>query len=173
MAATDKRKRVHARTMATAKQSTAATFRNIPAHNTIVMMQTTQKLCHKQRKRDDANNASVMMTNGAGNNGIVMSRWCGQGFVTFRYISSAYVTDRPDLYSTPVLCDSSGLALVRLYYSTPVLLCRYAHITISLYDHMLIVAYNGSVMKRYKKRDTTLAGSDTTLAGSNFFSIQP
>ncbi len=137
--------------MAAANQSTAATFRNIPAHHAIVMMQTRQTLCHKQRKRDDANNASVMMADGTGNKGIVISRLCGQGFVTFRYINSAYMTDRPGLYSTPVLCDSSGLALVRLYYSTPVLLCRYAHITISLYDHMPIAAYNGSVMKRYKK----------------------
>jgi hypothetical protein len=50
---TNKEMNVRARTISPAKQSTAATFRNIPAHNTIVIMQTTQALCHKQRKRDN------------------------------------------------------------------------------------------------------------------------
>jgi hypothetical protein len=50
----DKQKmNAHARTISPAKQSTAATSRNIPAHNAIVIMQTTQALWHKQRKRDN------------------------------------------------------------------------------------------------------------------------
>jgi len=128
----DKQKMIaHTRTMAAAKQSTAATLRNIPAHNAIVIMQTTQTLYHKQRKRDITNNASViLLCPESRNNGIVILRFCKQVFVTFRNISSAYLSHKCGLYSTFVLCDTSGLALVRLCYSTPVLLCGYEHMRV-------------------------------------------
>jgi hypothetical protein len=108
--------------------ASCATFRNIPAHNTIVIMQTTQTAFHKQRKRDNANNTSVMMVSRRTYNAIVISRSHRQAFVTFRNISSAYLSYRLSLYSTPVL------------------LCGYAHTTISVCAHMRIKAYNGSVM---------------------------
>jgi hypothetical protein len=168
MSATNERKRAPARITATDQKSSAAifrniqppitfdaisascaTFRNIPAHNAIVIMQTTQAAFHKQRKRDNTNNASVIMASRSAHNAIVISRFYGQAFVTFRNISSAYLSYRLSLYSTFVLCDSSGLALVRVYHSTPVLLCGYAHTTISAYAHMRIKAYNDSVMQFY------------------------
>ena len=128
--------------MNTAQQSTAEIFRNIPAHNTIVIMQTTQTLCHKQRKRDNTNNASVvLLCPESRNNGIVISRFCKQVFVTFRNISSAYLSHKCSLYSTFVLRDTLRLALVRLYYSTPVLLCGYEHMPICAYEHRSICGY--------------------------------
>lgn len=148
-ATTNKRMIAHARTISPAKQSTAATFRNIPAHNAIVIMQTTQTAFHKQHKRDNANNTSVIMANCRAHNAIVISRSHRQAFVTKRNIDSAYLSYRRSLYSTFVLCDTSGLALVRLYYSMPVLLCGYAHTTISAYAHMRIKTYNDSVMQFY------------------------
>jgi hypothetical protein len=108
--------------------ASCSTFRNIPARNAIVIMQTTQIAFHKQRKRDNANNESVIMAIRSAHNAIVISRFYGQAFVTFRNISSAYLSYRLSLYSTPVL------------------LCGYAHTTISVYAHMRIKAYNGSVM---------------------------
>jgi hypothetical protein len=87
----------HARTISPAKQSTAATFCNIPSHNTIVIMQTTQTAFRKQRKRDNANNASVIMANCRAYNAIVISRSHRQAFVTFRNISSAYLSYRLSL----------------------------------------------------------------------------
>jgi hypothetical protein len=141
-ATTNKRMIAPARTMAAAQQSTAAIFRSIPAHNAIVIMQTTQTLCHKQRKRDNTNNASViLLCPESQNNGIVISRFCKQVFVTFRNISSAYLSHKCSLYSAFVLCDTSGLALVRLYYSTPVLLCGYEHMPICAYEHRSICGY--------------------------------
>ena len=149
MPTTNKRKRAPARITATVQKSSAAifrniqppitfdaisascaTFRNIPAHNAIVIMQTTQTAFHKQRKRDNANNTSVMMVSRIAHNAIVISRSHRQAFVTFRNISSAYLSYRLSLYSTPVL------------------LCGYAHTTISVCAHMRIKAYNGSVMMR-------------------------
>lgn len=137
-ATTNKRMIAHARTISPAKQSTAATFRNIPAHNAIVIMQTTQTAFNKQRKRDSANNANMIMVNRRAHNAIVISPSRGQAFVTFCNISSAYLSYRLSLCSTFVLCDTSGLALVRLYYSTTVLLCLYAHMRISSYRYMII-----------------------------------
>ena len=147
MPTTNKRKRAPARITATVQKSSAAifrniqplttfdaisascaTFRNIPAHNAIVIMQTTQTAFHKQRKRDNANNTSVIMASRSAHNAIVISRFYGQAFVTFRNISSAYLSYRLGLYSTPVL------------------LCGYTHTAISVYAHMRIKAYNGSVM---------------------------
>jgi len=121
-ATTNKKMNAHARTMAPTKQSTAEIFRNIPAHNAIVIMQTMQTLCHKQRKRDNTNNASVIMVKHRAYNVIVISRFCGQAFVTFRNISSAYLSHKAGLYSTPVL------------------LCLYAHMRISPYRYMIICA---------------------------------
>jgi hypothetical protein len=136
----DKQKmNAHARTIAPAKQSTAATFRNIPAHNAIVIMQTTQAAFHKQRKRDNANNASViLLCTESRNNGIVILRFRRQAFVAFRNISSACLSYKVSLCSTFVLCDTSELALVRMYYSTPVLLCGYDVGVILLYRYMII-----------------------------------
>ena len=170
MPATNKKKRACARITATGQKSNAATFRNIqppitfrgilascatfrniPTHNAIVIMQTTQTAFHKQQKCDSANNASVIMTNRSSHNAIVISRSHWQAFATFRNISSAYLSYRLGLCSTFAPCDTSGLAQAHVYYSTPVLPCGYAHIIISLYDHMPIAAYNGSVMKRYKQ----------------------
>ena len=147
MPTTNKRKRAPARITATVQKSSAAifrniqppitfdaisascaTFRNIPAHNAIVIMQTTQTTFHKQRKRDTANNTSVMMVSRSAYNAIVMPRFYGQAFVTFRNISSAYLSYRLRLYSASVLP------------------CGYAHTTISAYAHMRAKAYNGSVM---------------------------
>jgi len=133
--------------------STLATILNNqaigPSHNAIVILQTTQTAFHKQRKCDNANNTSVIMANCRVHNAIVISQSHRQAFVTKRNISSAYLSYRLSLYSTFVLYDSSGLALVRLHYSTPVLLCGYAHTTISAYAHMRIEAYNDSVMQFY------------------------
>jgi hypothetical protein len=157
MPTTNKRKRAPARITATVQKSSAAifrniqppitfdaisascaTFRNIPAHNAIVIMQTTQTAFHKQRKRDNANNASVMMVSRSAYNAIVISPSRGQAFVTFRNISSAYLSYRLGLCSMLALCDTWRLAQVHVYYSTPVLLCGYAHTTISAYAHMSI-----------------------------------
>jgi hypothetical protein len=111
----------HARTISPAKQSTAATFRNIPAHNAIVIMQTTQAAFHKQRKRDSANNASVIMANRRAHNAIVISRSCGQVFVTFCNISSAYLSHRLSLSFT-----NEGLIRIRIMIK-----CRYGYASIS------------------------------------------
>jgi len=124
------------------QKSTVETIRNNQAirgsYNGSVIMQTTQTAFHKQRKRDNANNASVIMAIRSAHNAIVISRFYGQAFVTFRNISSAYLSYRLSLYSAFVLCDSSGLALVHVYYSTPVLLCGYAHMRISPYCYIII-----------------------------------
>jgi hypothetical protein len=157
MSATNKRKRAPARITTTGQKSNAATFRNIqptttfeailtscatfrniPAHNAIAIVQIMQLQNHKQRKSDSTNNESVIMASCSAHNAIVISRFYGQAFVTKRNISSAYLSYRLSLYSAFVLCDTSGLALVRVYYSTPVLLCGYAHTTISAYAYMSI-----------------------------------
>lgn len=73
------------------QKSTLATFRNIPGNNSSVIMQTTQARNHKQRKRDNANNASVIMARVSWrHNAIVISRFQAQAFVTFCNISSVY-----------------------------------------------------------------------------------
>ncbi len=176
MSATNKRKRAPARITATDQKSSAAIFRNIqlpitlggilascaifrntPAHNAIVIMQTTQAAFHKQRKRDNTNNASVIMTNCRAHNAIVISRSHRQAFVIKRNISSVCLSYRTSLYSTFAPCDTSGLAQAHVYYSTPVLPCgyahttisAYAHTTISAYAHMSIKAYNDSVIQFY------------------------
>lgn len=168
MAAT-KEKNAHARTMAPAHRSSCATFRNNqairPSHNAIVIMQTTQAQNHKQRKRDNANNASVIL---ARRNckllrmivnirrGCVTiadwhkcrrtigptdkpSLWEGEGPIRRAYmISPAYRSARNDkfcLYSTNVL--------LRMIFIFNKYTC-----TTSL--------------------DTLVAGSDTLVAGSNF-----
>jgi len=168
MSATNKRKRAPARITATDQKSSAAIFRNIqlpitlggilascaifrntPAHNAIVIMRTTQTAFHKQHKRDNANNTSVIMTNCRAHNAIVISPSHRQAFVIKRNISSAYLSHRTTLYSTFAPCDTSGLAQAHVYYSTPVLPCGYAHTTISAYAHMSIKVYNDSVIQFY------------------------
>jgi hypothetical protein len=121
--------RARSRTIPAAKRSTAVTFRNIPAHNAIVIMQTTHTAFHKQRKRDNINNASVMLLCSISrNHGIVILRFGSQVFVTFRNISSAYHFHKPGL-------------LVQAYYSTGVLLCAYAGMRIQRYGDMGICGY--------------------------------
>jgi hypothetical protein len=123
--------------------STLATFRNIQqitaSHNAIVIMQTTQAQNHKQRKRDNANNASVMMASvSSRHNGIVISRSRAQAFVTKRNISPAYLLHRLSLLAQ-VYCmtvqdwHKYACAIVHLYY--------YAHMRIQRYRHMIICAY--------------------------------
>jgi hypothetical protein len=139
-AVSSKGKRAGARnTMKAPNNQSPQYFATIRPHNAIVIMQTTQALWHKQRKRDNANNVSViLLCTESRNNGIVILRFCRQVFVTFRNISSAYLSYKVSLCSTFVLCDTSELALVRMYYSTPVLLCLYAHMRISPYRYMSI-----------------------------------
>jgi hypothetical protein len=148
-ATTNKKMIAHPRNMAAAKQSTAATFRNIPAHNAIVIMQTTQTLCHKQRKRDNTNNASVITAKHRAHNAIVISQSRGQAFVTLRNISSAYLSHKTGLYST--------LAL----------LCLYAHMRISLYRYMTICgkAHNENDFHSQELAGKIDQGPDTHLAG--------
>jgi hypothetical protein len=123
--------RAPARITATVQKSSAAIFRNIQPPITF-----------------DAISAScATFRNIPAHNAIVISPSHRQAFVTFCNISSAYLSHKGSLCSTFALCDTSELALVRMYYSTPVLLCRYAHTTISAYAHMRIKAYNDSVMK--------------------------
>jgi hypothetical protein len=148
MSATNKRKRAPARITATDQKSSAAIFRNIPAHNAIVIMQTTQTAFHKQRKCDTTNNGSVITANRRTHNAIVISRSHRQAFVTFRNISSAYLSYRLSLYSTFVLCDSSGLALVRVYYSTPVLPCGYDASVILPYRCIVISLYVDNIFSQ-------------------------
>jgi len=118
--------------------ASCATFRNIPAHNAIVIVQIMQLQNHKQRKSNTTNSANVIMANRSAHNAIVISRFYVQSFVTFRNISSAYLSYRLSLYGTFVLCDTSGLAQVHVCCSTPAPLHLYAHIRISPYCYMII-----------------------------------
>jgi len=130
--------------------STLATFRNIQqitaSHNTIVIVQITQPQNHRQRKRDNANNVSVMLANNASvilanvssrHNGIVILRSRVQAFVTKRNISSAYLSYRLSLlvqtyYVTIEDWHKYACTAVRLYY--------YAAMRIQRYRHMIICA---------------------------------
>jgi hypothetical protein len=116
-AVSSKGKRASARnTMKAPNNQSPQHFATIRPHNAIVIMQTTPLLCHKQRKRDNTNNASVIMANRRAHNAIVISRFRRQAFVTFCNISSACLSHRLGLYGALVLCDSSGLAQVQTYY---------------------------------------------------------
>jgi hypothetical protein len=91
---------IPARTMARPLMASAATFLNnqqiAASHNAIVIMQN-----HKQRKRDNANNKSVIITIASSrHNGIVISRSRAQAFVTKRNISSAYLLHKLGLSLT-------------------------------------------------------------------------
>ena len=124
-----------------AHRSTLATFRNNqairPSHNTIVIMQITQPQNHRQRKRDNANNVSVMLANmSSRHNAIVISRSCAQVFVTKRNISFAYLSHRLSLlvqayYVTIENWHKYACTTVRLYY---------AAMRIQRYRHMIICA---------------------------------
>lgn len=128
--------------------STLATFRNIQqitvSHNAIVIMQTAQPQKHKQRKRDNANNASVILANNASvmmasvssrHNGIVISRSRVQAFVTKRNISPAYLSHRLSLL-VQVYCMTAqdwhkyACTIVRLYYYAAMRICAYADIVV-------------------------------------------
>ena len=132
------------------QKSTFATFRNNqairPSHNGIVIMQTTQAQNGKQRHRDNANKASVISAiKESRHNGIVISRFQAQVFVTFCNISSAYHSHKPGLsaqtyYVTVENWHKYKCTVVRLYYYAPMRICGYAHTTIWAYDHMRICA---------------------------------
>jgi hypothetical protein len=130
--------------MAAAHRSTVATFRNIPANNAIVIMQTTQAQNHKQRHRDNANNASVIMARvSSRHNAIVISRFQAQAFVTFRNISSAYHFYKLGLsvqtyYVTVENWHKYACTIVRLYYYASMRLCAYNDIAICAYAHKSI-----------------------------------
>ena len=140
MPATNKRKRAPARITATVQKSSAAifrniqppitfdaisascaTFRNIPAHNAIVIAQIMQLQNHKQRKCDSTNNASVIMASRIAHNAIVISPSRGQAFVTFCNISSAYLSHRLSLSFT-----NEGLIRIRIMINR-----RYGYVSMS------------------------------------------
>ena len=96
----------------TRQKSSLATIRNNQAirapHNAIVMMQMPHLQNHKQRQRDDANNASVISTiRPSRHNAIVISRFRAQVFVTKRNISSAYLSYKPGLSLTSGIRDTN------------------------------------------------------------------
>jgi hypothetical protein len=132
------------------QKSTVETIRNNQAirapHNAIVIMQTTQTRCRKQRQRDDANNASVISAiTPSRHNGTVILRSRAQAFVTKRNISSAYHSHKLSLsvqtyYVTLENWHKYACTIVRLYYYAPMRICGYAHTTIWAYDHMRICA---------------------------------
>ena len=123
-----------------AHRSIVAIFRNIQqitaSHNAIVIMQTMQAQNHKQRKRDNANNASVMMANvSSRHNGIVISRSCVQAFVTKQNISFAYLSHRLSLsvqvhYMTAQDWHKYVCTMVRLYYHVVMRIQRYRYMRI-------------------------------------------
>jgi hypothetical protein len=134
MPTTNKRKRAPARITATVQKSSAAifrniqppitfdaisascaTFRNIPAHNAIVIAQIMQLQNHKQRKCDSTNNASVIMASRSAHNAIVISPSRGQAFVTFRNISSAYLSYRLRLSFTSERLIRIRIMIMRRY----------------------------------------------------------
>lgn len=108
----------------TRQKSTAETIRNNqairPSHNGIVILQTTQAQNHKQRKRDNVNNASVIWAiRPSRHNGIVISRSRAQAFVTKRNISSAYLSYRLSLSVASGAADTNtdhdhGLIRIRI-----------------------------------------------------------
>ena len=110
-----------------------------PAHNAIVILQTTTAQNDKQQQRD------------TDRHGIAESRY---RYITMLWTSFCNASKHklslslPQAWiiSTGVLCDSSGLAQVQGYCSTGVLLCSYAGCVIQQYGDMTMEAYNGSVM---------------------------
>ena len=94
------------------QKSTVETIRNNqairPSYNAIIMMQMPHLQNHKQRKRDNANNASVISTiRPSRHNAIVISRFRAQAFVTKRNISSAYLSYKPGLSLTSGIRDTN------------------------------------------------------------------
>ena len=124
----------------TAKKSTVETIRNNqairPSHNGIVIMQATQAQNVKQHKRDTANNASVILANAPSrHNGIVILRSRAQGFVTFRNISSAYLSYRLSLsiqtyYVTVEDWHKYRRTIVQAYCYAPMRIQRYCDMII-------------------------------------------
>jgi len=139
------------------QKSTVETIRNNQAirgsYNGIVIMQTTQAQCHKQRKRDNANNASVIMASCRAHNAIVISRCHRQAFATFCNISSAYRSYKLSLLvqtyyvtvgnwhkcrcaiSSAYVTDKPGL-LVQAYYYAAMSIQRYRHMSICGWAHI-------------------------------------
>ena len=156
-----KEKNAHARTMATTLRSSGAIFRNIPGHNAIVIMQG-----HRQRKRDNTNNASViLLCPSSRNHGIVILRFCMQAFVTFRNISSAYHSHKPGLsvqtcYVTVGDWHKYRRTIVQAYY--------YAAMRIQRYCNMIICgwAHNENDSHYHSARRKSTRGLDRHLAGS-------
>ena len=152
------RKNASARISSHAHRSTFATIRNNqatrPSHNDIVMMQMSHLQNHKQRKRNNTNNASVISANvSPGHNAIVICRLWSQAFVTFCNISSAYHFHKLGLsvqtyYVTVENRHKYACTIVRLYYYASMLLCAYNDVVICTYADMSIKTYNDSVMMR-------------------------
>jgi hypothetical protein len=114
----------------------ASTLERIGSHSRVHIAQNSRvhlaqnsrvRIVAHSKSRECSHNATVILQSRA------------QDSVTFRNISSAYVTDKPGLCSTNVLCDNLELAQVRMYYSATVLLCGHKHITASLYRHVSIL----------------------------------
>jgi hypothetical protein len=139
------------------QKSTLATIRNNqairPSYNAIVIMQMLHLQNHKQRQRDNANNASVISANvSPGRNDIVIYRLWSQAFVTFCNISPAYHFHKLGLsvqtyYVTVKNWHKYAYTIVRLYHYASMLPCAYNDIVICAYADMRIKACNGSVMK--------------------------
>ena len=138
------------------QKSTVEAIRNNQAirgsYNGIVMMQTTQTQYHKQRKRDNANNANVIMASCRAHNAIVISRFHRQAFVTLRNISSAYHSHKLSLLvqtyyvtiedwhkcrctiSSAYVTDRPGLSVQVCYYAA-MGIQRYRHMSICGWAH--------------------------------------
>lgn len=165
----DKERTAHARVKyrMTRQKSTVETIRNNqairPSHNGIVIMQTTQAQNNKQRKRDNADNANVMMPGvSPRHNGIVISPCYAQAFVTKRNISAAYLSHKPGLsvqayYVTVKDWHKYMRTIVHAYYYAAMRILRYRYMIICTYEHKIIKQQRCKII--LKKRDTTLAGS--------------
>ena len=125
-------------------------------------MQITQAQNHKQRHRDNANNASVISAiRPSRHNGIVISRSRAQVFVTKRNISSVYLSYKPGLSLTSGIRDTNtnhDHAPIRIRI---IIGRRYGYGSRS--KNLLGGASRG---KSSWGQDTPLAGSYTLPAGS-------
>jgi len=148
------------------KKARPETIRNNRAigasHNGIVMMHTTQARYCVKRKRNNIDNASVMMPGvSPRHNSIVISPYCAQAFVIFRNISVAYLSHRPGLlvqayYVTVRDWHKYMRTIVHAYYYAAMRILQYRYMIIYAYAHKNIKQQRCKII--LKKRDTTLAG---------------
>lgn len=150
MLAANKRKRAPARTMASAEQSSAATFRNIQPPTTFGPILTScATFCSNQRLYHETgkNRANIKKRDNW--------RECSNGYgQRCRHNASAILDITQSQYRRQQQRDNTNNASVILIYSQSrdngivilrfhgetLLLCLYAHITISLYHNMPICA---------------------------------